>query len=142
MTEEPDLFTQRHTHRNPLYGEKLAARKARRSAESTRSAIQVHLEMRGPQGMTPDEFSQQTGGLINTVRRRFTDLWKDGIIRHHAEKLHRPNLAGNPCVVWVLGRDQNLKLSRVAQLQLRISELEEENCRLKNLVDETRSNGG
>ena len=56
-------------------------------------------------GLTPDEFAEMHGKLINTVRRRFTDLWKEGKIRHHPKSLTRKNKAGNSCVTWVIGHD-------------------------------------
>ena len=52
------------------------------------------------------------GGLINTIRRRFTDLWKEGKIRHHPTLLSRKNLAGNDCVSWVIGTDVDLPVKK------------------------------
>jgi len=66
------------------------------------------LEAAVESGLTPDEFVLKHGGLINTIRRRFTDLWKEGKIKHHPTLLTRKNLAGNDCITWVLGKDLNL----------------------------------
>ena len=82
----------------------------------------------GSKGLTPDEFCKSEGLLINTVRRRFTDMWKEGIIRHHPLGLNRPNAAGNDCVAWVIGRDPkaNQGESELVRLRLRVAELEKE----------------
>lgn len=63
-------------------------------------------------GLTPDEYCDRHGLLINTVRRRFTDMWKEGILRHHPDGLTRKNAAGNECVVWVVGYDPHAQVNR------------------------------
>ena len=95
-----------HTHSNGWASELEAYGKAAKSASSVKLQILAELERCGQlTGLTPDEFVEMHGGLINTVRRRFTDLWKEGKIRHHPQSLTRKNSAGNQCVAWVLGND-------------------------------------
>jgi hypothetical protein len=95
-----------HTHSNGWASEIEAFSKALKSANSIKLQILGELERAGQlAGLTPDEFVEVHGGLINTVRRRFTDLWKEGKIRHHPQALTRKNSAGNSCVAWVIGND-------------------------------------
>lgn len=65
--------------------------------------ILAALEAQGAAGLTPDEYADRTQGLINTVRRRFTDLWKEGKIKPTEQE--RSNAAGNATTVWSLGFD-------------------------------------
>jgi hypothetical protein len=95
-----------HTHRNGLQTEVDAFVKASKRMESTKSKIIFEIGCAGENGLTPDEFVENYGGLINTVRRRFTDLWKEGKIKHHPTLLERKNRAGNNCVTWVIGKDE------------------------------------
>jgi hypothetical protein len=95
-----------HTHSNGWASEVEAFEKALKSANSIKLQILEELDRAGAlKGLTPDEFVEMHGGLINTVRRRFTDLWKEGKIRHHPQSLTRKNSSGNACVAWVLGYD-------------------------------------
>lgn len=94
-----------HTHANGPMTEVLAFEKANKVSKSIKAKILDELEQAGEVGLTPDEFVEMHGGLINTIRRRFTDLWKAGQIRHHPEGLTRKNPSGNACVTWVLGAD-------------------------------------
>jgi hypothetical protein len=99
-----DLRT--HTHSNGLESEFEAFEKASKSANSIKLQILYEMNIAGAlKGLTPDEFVEMHGGLINTVRRRFTDLWKEGKIFHHPRLLTRKNNADNACVAWVLGCD-------------------------------------
>ena len=99
-----DLHT--HTHSNGWGTEVEAFEKASKSANSIKLQILYELGKAGAlEGLTPDEFVEMHGGLINTVRRRFTDLWKEGKILHHPHSLTRKNSAGNACVAWVIGCD-------------------------------------
>jgi hypothetical protein len=83
-----------------------AFEKASNSANGIKLQIIYEMNIAGAlKGITPDEFVEMNGGLINTVRRRFTDLWKEGKILHHPDSLTRKNNAGNSCVAWVLGCD-------------------------------------
>ena len=107
-----DLFERQHTHSGGLSTETLAARKASMSVLSLRARILADLIIY-PNGLTPDDWASNNKALINTVRRRFTDLWKDGLIRHHPESRTKKNAAGNDCVVWVQGRDPLLAAERV-----------------------------
>ena len=97
-----------HIHSNGLPTEAAAFNKASLRMGSIKSRILEELEEAGEPGLTPDEFVFKHGGLINTIRRRFTDLWKDGRIKHYFTLLTRKNGAGNDCVAWVLGRDLNM----------------------------------
>ena len=98
-----------HTHADGLMTEVLAFEKANKVSKSIKVKILEELEQAREMGLTPDEFVEMHGGLINTIRRRFTDLWKAGQIRHHPEGLTRKNLSGNACVTWVLGVDPSLR---------------------------------
>ena len=95
-----------HTHRNGLQTEVDAFVKASKRMDSTKLKIIFEIGCAGANGLTPDEFVENHGGLINTVRRRFTDLWKEGKIKHHPTLLERKNRAGNNCVTWVIGKDE------------------------------------
>ena len=97
-----------HVHSDGLSTEIAAFAKASRKSNSIKLKILVKLKEAAEMGLTPDEFVFRYGGLINTIRRRFTDLWKEGKIKHHPNLLARKNGAGNDCVTWVLGRDTGL----------------------------------
>lgn len=124
-TEELDLFETTHCHHEPHRGELEAARKSGCIRETMQAHILERIRQAGPPGLTPDEYSQDHSALINTVRRRFTDLWKAGKIRHHPEELHRKNSAGNLCLAWVEGTDPDCELLRGRGLETRIRKLEE-----------------
>jgi hypothetical protein len=99
----------KHVHSNGLFTEISAYEKTSKRSESTKSKILSELQDAGVHGLTPDEFLLLHGGLINTIRRRFTDLWKEGKIQHHPALLTRKNIDGNDCITWVLGRDMDLE---------------------------------
>jgi hypothetical protein len=101
-----------HTHQNGLLTEVLSFKKASRHSNGIKKKILADLEAAGADGLTPDEFLLIHGGIINTIRRRFTDLWKEGKIQHHPTLLARKNPAGNECVAWVIGKDTNFSLRR------------------------------
>ena len=101
-----DLKT--HVHSNGLPTEIAAFTKASYKINSIKLQILETLKEAAEMGLTPDDFVLKHGGLINTIRRRFTDLWKEGKIKHHPNLLTRKNFAGNDCVTWVLGRDIDL----------------------------------
>ena len=101
--DDDDLRHLAHMHGWMTEFEALAAVSPR--LKSMKADIFRRLGEAGRAGMTPDEYCDLIGGLINTVRRRFTDLWKEGVIRHHPDGTTRPNRNKNECVVWVLGRD-------------------------------------
>ena len=120
----PDLFdfAAKHARTDGHATEHASAAKAKLKAGSTKSGILRALR-HWPDGITPDEFCDLTHGLINTVRRRFTDLWKEGMIRHHPAGVTRRNGAGNEAVVWVIGNDPDRKPSRVEELKAEIVRL-------------------
>lgn len=93
------------THAQPRASELAAAEKVAPKVASIKGSIWAMISFRGDIGLTPDEYSAYTDRIINTVRRRFTDLWKDGIIRPTI--MTRPNRRGNQETVWVVGRDEN-----------------------------------
>ena len=122
-------------HSPGLPTEHAALRKVAPKLPSLKKQILIDLAAAGDRGWTPDEWAEETGNLLNTVRRRFTDLWKEGEIRHHPRGISRQNAAGNDCAVWVLGKDNSLGIlprgARVAKLEQRIRELERENATLR-----------
>ena len=133
MSDTPDLFDVRHLrHNDGLGSERAALAKVAPTLASMRERILRDIQEAGDRGITPDEWCYEHGALINTVRRRFTDLWKDGFIRHHPKLLERDNQAGNPCVVWVAGRDDEQKprgatitlLQRIEALEAAVAKLE------------------
>jgi hypothetical protein len=114
-----------HTHSNGWASEIEAFSKALKSANSIKLQILGELERAGQlAGLTPDEFVEVHGGLINTVRRRFTDLWKEGKIRHHPQALTRKNSAGNSCVAWVIGNDPTAYQPRAKRQWVGLTEAE------------------
>ena len=90
-------------HRQPRATEVEALTKIAPHLRAMKKGIYEALEAAGSRGITPDEYVVRSGKLINTVRRRFTDLWKEGIIRPAG--VSRRNKAGNSTMVWVLGLD-------------------------------------
>lgn len=105
MSESLFEWAERHQHHNPHAGEEAAAEKAAKQSVALKPRIYQAILDAGHYGLTPDEFCKDTGKLINTVRRRITDLWKEGKVRHHPDELHRTNDDGNDCIVWVAGTD-------------------------------------
>jgi len=130
-----------HIHSNGLPTEAAAFNKASLRMGSIKSRILEELEEAGESGLTPDEFVFKHGGLINTIRRRFTDLWKDGRIKHHPTLLTRKNGAGNDCVTWVLGRDLNMA-PQVAKKRMIAQAVEAEREACAKLADEYATWGG
>jgi hypothetical protein len=116
------MITETHIHREGHATERMAATRAEAGALPIKQHI-LALLAENPGGVTPDEYCLEFGGLINTVRRRFTDLWKEGRIRHHPDGLTRRNISDNECVVWVLGEDSGRKPSRFVEMQSEIARL-------------------
>lgn len=133
----PTGFIQTHTHAEGHSTEAQAARKAGASVTSTKKRILARLEDE-PDGITPDEFCDETGGLINTIRRRFTDLWKEGKICHHPEGKTRMNGHNNECVLWVLGEDTARKPSRYEENKGKESELRAAAIALYESMEDTK----
>lgn len=109
-----------HVHRPGIDTEHLAFEKVEPTISSIKAAILQSLE---GADFTPDEFAAERGMLINTIRRRFVDLWKEGRVRPTDER--RSNSNGNLCVVWTLGRDSNAGETRAQQTAKRLAWLEE-----------------
>jgi len=117
-----------HVHSDGLSTEIAAFAKASRKSNSIKLKILVKLKEAAEMGLTPDEFVFRHGGLINTIRRRFTDLWKEGKIKHHPNLLARKNGAGNDCVTWVLGRDTGLTSWKPKRKWVGLTEEEMKQC--------------
>lgn len=112
--------------------EYVALRKVASSISAMKAKIFHAVMSAGAAGLTPDEYcDQMTRGLINTVRRRFTDLWKDGVIRHHPQGAMRLNANGNPCVCWVVGCDPQAQNDRMDRARVELQRLRAEVARLK-----------
>jgi hypothetical protein len=117
-----------HVHAVPRQAELEALKAIDPHIRSMKVRILLQVGAAGDHGLTPDEYQRMTLTIINTVRRRFTDLWKDGFIRP-TDRV-RPNARGNNETVWVLGRDENAvkahetKDEKIARLEARIRELE------------------
>jgi hypothetical protein len=105
-----------HTHAQGSMTEVLACERASRGSGSIMARILSDIRMAGPDGLTPDEVAAAGALLINTTRRRFTDLWKSGQIRHHPLGLTRPNGSGNPCRAWVIGADPSVSERQPSRL--------------------------
>lgn len=114
-----------HTHQDGPETERIAFLKVAPVVKGIKARILLLLQQ---QNLTPDEVSASQGLLINTVRRRFVDLWTAGQIRPTA--VRRKNDGGNPCVVWTLGADPDPAVrapkpcERCVALQARVAELE------------------
>lgn len=123
-----------------------AFRKVERKIAGIKSEILVALQEAGETGLTPDEFCDDRDMLINTVRRRFTDLWKEGEIKPTDRT--RKNSNDNECLVWTLGCDPDRNKNRVQtrkELMARITQLEEtvakltrQNERLIQIIEEEK----
>lgn len=127
MSEEPRDFTMAHTHRDGIHTEFSAAEKAEKTAESVKVQIINRLLKEAPNGLAPEELCTELDVLLSTVRRRITDLWKEGQIKHHPDMLARINADKNECVVWVIGEDENRVMSKFDLLK-------NENIRLKKII--------
>jgi hypothetical protein len=100
-----DFDNRRLRHNDGLKTELSALAKVTPHLSSIRNRIVADIQAAGTEGLTPDEWSERNHALINTVRRRFTDLWKDGFIQHHPLEFTRKNSAKHDCVIWVSGCD-------------------------------------
>ncbi len=115
-------------HAAPRAAELEAAEKVAPHLKKMKLAIFTAVVMRGQHGLTPDEFQVRSNLIINTIRRRFTDMWVEGIIK--PTETTRPNARGNQETVWVVGRDEKRVGTRetndqiIARLQARVRELE------------------
>ena len=88
--------------------------------------IMILAHKNGERGIIPDEVP----GLINTVRRRIVDLWKEGLLK--ATDRMRKNKRGNNETIWIPGRDEKTfeiketKNQIIKRLESRVKELENE----------------
>ena len=96
-----------HVHAPGTATEHAAFDKVEPHIESIKQRILAELAIHDA---TPDEFTDEHGLLLNTVRRLFVDLWKEGKIRKTGAD--RKNSQGNPCEVWTLGADPDAALTR------------------------------
>lgn len=92
-----------HIHANPRPAEAEALAAIAPHITGIKRRILEQAGAAGDLGVIPDEVD----GLINTIRRRFTDLWKGGHLR--PTKRTRKNRSGNSETVWILGRDENAR---------------------------------
>ena len=99
----------RLAHTQGKISEKQALEKIAPIRKAMKFSILDAISDEGQGGLTPDEFP----GLINTVRRRFTELWVAGEIRPSG--LYRKNDRGNNVGVWVLGADAGRKQYKVCE---------------------------
>ena len=129
-----------HVHSNGLQTEIFAYTKAFKNSLSIKNKILFELEKIGVDGLTPDEFVLKHGGLINTIRRRFTDLWKEEKIQHHPKLLTRKNFAGNDCIAWVLGKDMNLAQKKLEKKLIKQNPLLE--YEIKRILSDSKCWGG
>lgn len=88
------------THSAPRQTEMEALMSVAPHLKRMKRDIMLRVVASGESGLTPDEVP----GLINTVRRRFVDLWKEGQIRPTDRT--RRNSRGKNETVWVAGRDE------------------------------------
>ena len=126
-------------HGDPRATEVEALARVAPHLKSTKHDILEALQIRGELGLTPEEYQAVTGRVLNTVRRRFTDLWKEGKIRHSAKA--RKNELGNRSTVWVMGRDPQLEQSRaqaMAKVRAERDALREENLTLRAELERLR----
>lgn len=100
-----------HTHGDARPAELAAALTVAPHLKKMKRDIVLFTQAAGGYGITPDEVQRATGGLINTIRRRFTDLWKEGQLR--PTDCTRLNARGNLETIWVIGRDENLPKKRI-----------------------------
>lgn len=123
------------THASPRRAELAAAASVAPHLTHMKADIVSAITAAGEKGLTPDDFQLATGKIINTIRRRFTDLWKEGHIR--PTNRTRPNARGFEETVWALGRDTTVQPSRetasqkIARLQRHIRLLVVEGQRLQ-----------
>jgi hypothetical protein len=98
------------THAVPRRSESEALAVVAPHLTAMKREIMIVVTAAGDYGLTPDEHSLATGAIINTVRRRMTDLWKEGQIRP-TDRM-RKNARGNNETVWVVGRDEKMATTR------------------------------
>ena len=121
-----------HVHNPGKDTEHLAFEKVEPHLKKMKRSIYLAVLSSGENGLIPDEYP----GLINTVRRRFTDLWKEGMIR--PTERTRANSNGNQCSIWITGSDPLVKktesnIEKIKRLEERVAFLEGENARLGGL---------
>lgn len=107
-------------HAYPRRAEAEALAAVTPSLKRMKAAILLAVGAAGEHGLIPDEFP----GLINTVRRRFTDLWILGLIKP-TDRM-RPNKRGRNETVWVLGKDEHRLLRQREKPREKIKRLEAE----------------
>ncbi len=119
-----DEMLSRLVHANPRQAEIEALFAVAPHLKKTKREIMLKARAARDHGLIPDEVP----GLINTVRRRFTDLWKEGLLKP-TDRV-RKNARGNHETVWVEGKDENAiktqesKDQKIKRLEARVVELE------------------
>jgi hypothetical protein len=89
------------THSVPKEAELAASQAVAPHVAGIKANILARMAAAGDAGLIASEVP----GLINTVRRRFVDLQKSGLIKPNGQT--RPNERGMKETVYVLGRDEN-----------------------------------
>ena len=113
-------------HSDPKKSEVEALLKVAPHLKKMKRDIMIAAHYNGEHGIIPDEMP----GLINTIRRRFTDLWKEGFLKQTDR--FRKNKSGNSVMVWIPGRDEKAfevketKGQVIIRLESRVRELESE----------------
>lgn len=105
------------THAQPRRTETEALAAVAPHLKKMKGDIWAKCSHRGDFGLTPDEYVEETGALINTVRRRFTDLWKEGIIKPTDRT--RCNYRGRNETVWMVGRDEKMVVSETKDAKIK-----------------------
>lgn len=113
-------------HADPKKSEIEAVLKIAPHLKNMKREIMILAIKNGDRGIIPDEVP----GLINTIRRRITDLWKEGFLKPSG--MFRKNKSGNNETVWIPGRDEKAfeiretKGQIIKRLENRVKELEDE----------------
>lgn len=113
-----------HVHAEPRRTEVEALAAVAPHLKRMKRDIMLAAHHYGEHGIIPDEIP----GLINTVRRRFTDLWIEGLLKPTCRV--RPNRRGKNETVWVAGKDEHrltpaeTKDQKIKRLEARVAELE------------------
>lgn len=105
------MDSEAHTHAAPKEAELAAAAAIEPHIASIKADILARMAAAGEAGLIASEVP----GLINTVRRRFVDLWHGGRIKPNGKT--RANDRGKLETVYVLGRDERKRITPYADLR-------------------------
>lgn len=96
------------THAVPKEAELASSQAVAPHVAGIKANILARMAAAGDAGLIASEVP----GLINTVRRRFVDLQKDGLIKPNGQT--RANERGMKETVYVLGRDEKAMAARAS----------------------------